>query len=197
MRSYACVGACMRMLLHVCLSAGLLSNSGIVHLPGEPSRPHILNLLIASNGRGALVIDVSLRCSRALARSCVLSLSLLLFCARSAVLLLSVFIFPTGGSAKRLSLPPALADLLVTCLCAMHRHADAILVTQMMLPAQLDVHVALLVQHCSALDALRASWLWNLDVSLVVLMSCCVPFCVHVNVCVYTCLYLQIFLCRS
>ena len=69
-----------------------------------------------------------------------------------------------GGSWRSLCLPPALADLLVTCLCQLHRHADAILVTQMMLPAQLDRHLQLLVLHCNSLDAERACWLWNLDV---------------------------------
>ena len=42
----------------------------------------------------------------------------------------------SGGSSKGLTLPPALADLLVKCLCKLHRYADAILVTQMMLPSQ-------------------------------------------------------------
>jgi hypothetical protein len=42
----------------------------------------------------------------------------------------------SGGSSKVLSLPPALADLLVTCLCKVHRHVDALLVVQMMMPAQ-------------------------------------------------------------
>jgi hypothetical protein len=70
----------------------------------------------------------------------------------------------SAGSSRVLSLPPALADLLVWCLCKVHRHADAILVTQMMLPAELNKHVGLLVEQCGSLDAQRASWLWNLDV---------------------------------
>jgi len=70
----------------------------------------------------------------------------------------------SGGGCKQLRLPPALADLLVTCLCKVQRHVDAILVAQMMMPAQLDRHLPLLVEHCSCLDAHRACWLWNLDV---------------------------------